>query len=247
MRRSKTFYSSYDHVLIPSEDHAIISSFPVFHAGHSLCSMQDIHCVPSRTFLVFTAGHSLCSKQNIPCVRNKTFRVFEAGHSVCSKQDIPCVRSRTFLVFEAGHSLCSKQDILCVRSRTLLVLRTKDFVCSNHQQCTCHFLVNSANRPRIWANPNQIRPSPGTIDRIRQKMACEIFELRTAQNREDSSDFGDFWTQTIAATRSFCSKIFTSSNNFSRCRKKNSPSSSSSTSSSSSSSSKFYSDARVPK
>ena len=45
------------------------------------------------------------------------------------------------------------------------------------------FLANSADRPRIWVNRNQIRPNPGRIGRIRQKMACEIqiFEFRTAQ------------------------------------------------------------------
>ena len=116
--------------------------------------------------------------------------------------------------------MCSKQDILCVRSRTLLVLRTRDFVCSNHQQCTCHFLVNSTNRPRIWANRNQIRPNPGTIGRIRQKMACEFSNFERLKNREDSSNFDDFCTKTIAATQSFFSKIFTSSKKFSRWPKK---------------------------
>ena len=134
--------------------------------------------------------------------------MFQAGHSLCSKHEFPCVRSKTFLVFEAGHSLCSKRDILCVRSRTLLVLRTRDFVCSNHQQCTCHFLVNSTNRPRIWANRNQIRPNPGTIGRIRQKMACEFSNFERLKNREDSSDFDDFWTKSIASTRSCFPKIF---------------------------------------
>ena len=143
--------------------------------GHSLCSKKNILCVRRRTFLVFEEWHSLCSKKDIPCVQRRTFLVFEEGHSLCSRKDIPCVPGRTLLVFEARH-----KDP-CVRSRTLLVLRTEDFMRSNHQQCTCHFLVNSTNRPRIWANRNQICPNPGTIGRIRQKMACKIFELQTAQ------------------------------------------------------------------
>ena len=49
---------------------------------------------------------------------------------MCFKKDLPYVRNRKFLVFEAGHSLCS-----------------------NHEKSTCHFLVNSADRPRICANP----------------------------------------------------------------------------------------------
>ena len=133
---------------------------------------------------MFEARHSLCSKQDITCAQGRTFLMFEAGHSLWSKRNVPCVPNRTFLLFEAGRSVCLRQDILCVRSKTFLVLRTKDFVCSNHHQCTCHFLVNSAHRPRIWANRNQIRPNPGRIGRIRKKMACEIFELRTAQKSQ---------------------------------------------------------------
>ena len=144
--------------------------------------------------------------------------MFEARHSVCSKQDIPCVRSKTFRVFEAGHFLCSIEDIPCARSKTFLVLRTRDFVCSNHQQCTCHFLVNSTNRPRIWANRNQIRPNPGRIGRIRQKMACEFSNFERLKNREDSSDFDDFWTESIATTRTFFPEIF-APQKFSRLRK----------------------------
>ena len=111
-------------------------------------------------------------------------------------------------MFEAGHSLCSEQDIPCVRSRTFLVLRTKDFVCPNHQQCTCHFLVNSTNRLRIWANRNQICPNPGRIGRIRQKMACEFSNFKRLKNREDGSDFDDFLTKTLATARSSFSEIF---------------------------------------
>ena len=111
--------------------------------------------------------------------RRRTFVVFEEGHSLCSKKDILCVRSKTFLVFEAGHSLCSKQDIPCVRSRTFLVLRRRHFVCSNHQQSTCHFLVNSADRPRILANHNQIRTNPGMIGRMHQKVASAFFMIGT--------------------------------------------------------------------
>ena len=94
-------------------------------------------------------GHSLCSKRDIPYVRRRTFLVFEEWHSLGSKKDIPCVRGRTFLVCEERHSLCSKQDNPCVRGRTFLVLRRGHFVCSTHQQSTCHFLVNSADRPGI--------------------------------------------------------------------------------------------------
>ena len=37
---------------------------------------------------------------------------------------------------------------------------------------------------------------------------AKIENLQTAENREDGSDFNDFWTESIAATRSIFSKIF---------------------------------------
>ena len=45
---------------------------------------------------------------------------------------------------------------------------------------TRHFLANSADRPRICANPNQSRANPGTIGVIRPKVACRFFKLQTA-------------------------------------------------------------------
>ena len=79
--------------------------------------------------------------------------------------------------------------------------------------------MNSTNRPRIWANRNQIRPNPGTIGRIRQKMACKIVNFERLKNREDNSDFDDFLTKTIASTRSSFFEIF-ASKKFSRWQKK---------------------------
>ena len=58
-----------------------------------------------------------------------------------------------------------------------------------------HFLANSAHRPRIWANHTQIRANPGTIGRIHQKMACEIFELQTAQKSRGWLRFRRFFDQ----------------------------------------------------
>ena len=118
-------------------------------------------------FLVLEEEHSLCSKQDVPCVRSRTFLMFEEGHSFCVTKDIPCARRR--------NSLCLKEDIPCVRSRTFLVLRTRHLLCSNHEKCTCHFLLNSVDRPRIWANRDQIRTIPGMIGQIRQKVAGGFF------------------------------------------------------------------------
>ena len=111
------------------------------------------------------ARHPLCSKTHIPCVRRHTFLVFEARHSLCSKQDIPCVWRKTFLVFETGNSLCSKQDIPCVP------------------------ITKNPFATFWWIRPivpgfvrilYQIRANPGTIGRIRPKVACRFFKLETA-------------------------------------------------------------------
>ena len=52
-----------------------------------------------------------------------------------------------------------------------------------------HFLVNSADRPRIGANLIMIRPNPGTIGRIHQKVASAFFvigpqEMSCSQHKE---------------------------------------------------------------
>ena len=61
-----------------------VRTFPVFQAGHSLCSKQDIPCVPSRTFLVFQAGHSVCSKQYIACVPYHHIIISSYHHTIIS-------------------------------------------------------------------------------------------------------------------------------------------------------------------
>ena len=100
------------------------------------------------------------------------------------------------------------------------MLRRKHFVRSNHQQFTCHFLVNSADRPRVWANRDQIRPNPGTIGRIRQKMACESFELQTAQKSPGWLRFRRFLDQKDRDDPNFlfqnfrAAEIFASPKNF---------------------------------
>ena len=127
-----------------------------FQSKQFLHSGQDISYVPGRTSPVFQAGHFLCSKTR------KTSRVFHAGHLLCSKWDISYVPSRTSPVFEAGHFLCSPQDISCVPSGTSPMVRSPP-----PPKSTCHFLVNSADRPRISLNHNQIRVNLGTIGCIR--------------------------------------------------------------------------------
>ena len=48
------------------------------------------------------------------------------------------------------------------------------------KQSTCHFLANLDDRPRNCANLITIRPNPGTIGRIHQKVACALLVI--AQN-----------------------------------------------------------------
>ena len=44
-----------------------------------------------------------------------------------------------------------------------------------------HFLANSADHPGIWANLITIRPNPGTIGRIHQKVASAFFVIGTKE------------------------------------------------------------------
>ena len=126
----------------------------------------DLSIWEDRSLGVLQAGHSLCSKQDISCASEKSSPVFQAKHLLCAKENISCVPSKTFAVFQRKQFLCSTEDISCVPIT---------------KKCTCHFSANSADRPEICGNYNQIRTNPWTIGRIRQKMACKICELRTAQ------------------------------------------------------------------
>ena len=51
--------------------------------------------------------------------------------------------------------------------------------------------------------------NPGTIDRIRQKVAGEFSNFERLKNREDSSEFDDFLTKSIVTTQTCFSKTFT--------------------------------------
>ena len=104
---------NFRHPFVISYHHIIIPSFPVFHAGHLVCSKQDISCVPSRTSRVFQTGHLVCSKQDISCVPRRTSRVLQAGHLLCSKQAISCVPTRTCPVLQARKNV-SAPNILII-------------------------------------------------------------------------------------------------------------------------------------
>ena len=143
------------------------------------CKLFSCHHITISSYHhIMEARHVVCLKKHMSCVGRKTCRVFEERHVVCSKKDVSCVRRKTCRVFEERHVVCSKKNMSCVQRKTCRVFQTRHIA---NEKSTCHFLANSAERPRIYANRNQIRLNPGTIGRIRQKMACEIFELRTAQ------------------------------------------------------------------
>ena len=141
---------------------------------------------------MFEEGHSLCSKDDIVCVRRRTFLEFEEGHSLCLKKDIPCVRSKTFLVLKAGHSLCCEQEISCVP------------------------ITNNAHATFWWIQP--IVPGFGRIvirfaqilggsAEFAKTWRAKFSNFERLKNREDSSDFNDFWTKSIASPRSRFRKI----------------------------------------
>ena len=162
-----------------------------------MCSKKSILCVPSRTFLALHAERSLRSKHDIPCVRSKTFVVFEARHSLCSKQNIPCIQNK--------HSSCSKQDIPCVRSKTFLVFEAGHSLCCE-QDISCGPITKNALATFWWIRP--IVPGFGRIiirfaqivGRFAKKWRAKFSNFKRLKNREDSSDFDNFWTESIAAT-----------------------------------------------
>ena len=60
----------------------------------------------------------------------------------------------------------------------------------------------------------------GTIGWIRPKVAAEFSIFKWLKNREDGSDFHDFWTELIASVQTFFSQIFAQTKKFSRRWKK---------------------------
>ena len=59
----------------------------------------------------------------------------------------------------------------------------------------------------------------GRLAEFAKKWRVDFACLFWLKNREDGSDFDDFWTKSIATTRSSFSKIFTLAKKFSRRRK----------------------------
>ena len=172
-------------------------------------------------------------KSRIRCFQSRGFVVSNRGFVVSNREEslfpiesICCFQSRGFVVLNEDGSLF---PITMIRGSQMkkCVIPTQKHV-AKFWNFTRHFLANSANRPGICANHDQIRPNPGTIVRIRQKVACRfscVFLSKFCQNferlenREDSSDFDDFLTKSIASPRSNFSKIFAPSKKKSRRRK----------------------------
>ena len=82
------------------------------------------------------------------------------------------------------------------------------------EKSICHFLVNSADRPGIWSNCNQSRLNPGTIGRIRQKMAREFSKLQTAQKSRGWLRFRRFFDEIDRVAPNFFFFNFTPSEKF---------------------------------
>ena len=65
--------------------------------------------------------------------------------------------------------------------------------------------------------------NPGTIGWIRPKVASEFSIFKWLKNREDGSDFDDFWTESIASAQIFFSQNFRADENFRAEKKKFAP------------------------
>ena len=112
-----------------------------------------------------------CSQQeNLFCSQQKKFVLFGTRKSLLFK-------TKQFLLFATRQSLLSEtKEFLLFKTRESLLFETK--------KSTCHFLVNSADRPGICANRNQIRTNLGTIGWIRRKVACDFrFRILAQKSR----------------------------------------------------------------
>ena len=114
---------------------------------------RTIGTVPYSSF----AGRTMCHSQaGHSCFPKSTCLTSRREHFVYAKQSSFCVPKRT-------SPACSREDISWFPNATILVFHTGHLLCSNHEKCTCHFSVNSADRPGICATYDQEPPNPGTI------------------------------------------------------------------------------------
>ena len=189
---------------------------PVFHAKHFLWSRQSISCVPGETFPLFQTKLFLCSTHDSSCVPRKAFPVFQAGHFLCSKQRNSCVPRKTFPVFHARHFLCSTQDASCIPSRTFPVFQPGHVLSSTHEKMfqlqtywsyPLKFVIFRAGF--FEAHDAMVSSDVVFLGSVlaphRDVRFCKTF--KRPKNREDSSDFDDFLTKSIATTQFCFSKI----------------------------------------
>ena len=141
-------------------------------------STQDNSCARIRKNLVFETEKFLCSNQRISCVRIKRYRAVQSRRLLCSNQTISCVPIMTSLVFQSRHVLCSNQEMSCVPIKKFSRSKTTPFF----QDSTRHFWPNFGERPRILPVRNPKQKNPGTIAKIRPKVACDIFEILVSEN-----------------------------------------------------------------
>ena len=151
----------------------------VFQARHFFCSNQDISCVPIKRFLVFQSGHLLCSNQDISLFPNRT-----------NQDHFSKIRNATF-----GRILANVQGFFrSIHQYERILGRSPKFAqkwcvifwypynrCPLDipvwQFCFCHFLASFDRRPGICADRDANRKNPGTIGKIRPKVACRIFRI----------------------------------------------------------------------
>ena len=108
---------------------------------------------------------------------------YDSYDHIISSYHIIIISSYHHIIITSYHHiiLSSYHHIIISSYHHLIVSSYHHSIIWQDQKYTCHFLVNSADRPGIWSNCNQIRLNPETIGRICQKMACEIFKLWMTQ------------------------------------------------------------------
>ena len=124
--------------------------------------------------------------------------------------------SNTELTFHK--SIISYHEIIILHHQDTVVIQTQAKSTENsklHMPLFGEFGRSS----RDWCHYGGYNAmNPGTIGWIRPKVASEFSIVKRLKNREDGSDFDDFWTESIASAQIFFSQSVARTK-FSRRRK----------------------------
>ena len=178
--------SSCHHIIISSYHHGVISSY-----HHTIMSSYHHIIISSYRHIIISSYHHIIvsSYHHIVIPSHHQIIISSYHHTIISSYHHIIISSYHHTIISSYHHIITWQD----------------------EKSICHFLVNSADRPGIWSNCNQSRLNPGTIGRIRQKMAREFSKLQTAQKSRGWLRFRRFFDEIDRVAPNFFFENFTPS------------------------------------